>query len=236
MEQALTVERIHGRYRDREILHDISFHVDAGEHILLIGPNGCGKTTLLKVLVGDLLAESGRVLIDGHDVSRMPFHVRMQAGIGYLMQARNIFPSLSVDENLHLSYWHGNDDFRLQRDSLLEVFPMLKDRLSRRAGLLSGGERQALAICMVMIRPVKLLFLDEPTAGLAPKAAEDILQAIYEAQQRFVCTSLMVEHNLRLVHRWVSRVLVMKQGRLLSEDINPSALLDHDQLQKYYFE
>jgi ABC-type branched-subunit amino acid transport system ATPase component len=236
MHSALAVEHVNGGYRDRNILHDVSFRICAGERVLLIGPNGCGKTTLLKVLVGALDAQSGQVLFEGQDLTRAPLHLRMQAGIGYLVQTRNVFPSLSVDENLHLSYWHGDGDFLAQRDRLIDAFPMLKDRLSRRAGLLSGGERQALAVCMVMMRPVKLLFLDEPTAGLAPKAAEEILQAIHEAQDRLGCTSLTVEHNLRLVHRWVSRVLVMRQGRLVSQDVEPSALLDHDRLQEYYFE
>lgn len=217
------------------LLHDVTFHINEAERLLLIGPNGCGKTTLLKILVGVLKSDFGRVLFRGQDVSSVPTHKRMQRGMGYLMQTRNVFPSLTVDENLHLSYWHEDGNFRARRDRLIAIFPMLKDRLARRAGLLSGGERQALAVCMAMMRPVDLLLVDEPTAGLSPKAAEDILRAIHEAQGAFGVASVIVEHNLRLVHHWASRVIIMKQGRIAGEEADPSALLDHDRLQKYYF-
>jgi len=236
MEPILATEHIDGGYQGRKVLHDVTLRVNAGEHLLLIGPNGCGKTTLLKVLAGVLKSDAGRVLFLGQDISSVPAHRRMRHGMGYLMQTGNIFPSLTVNENLHLSYWHGDGDFRAHRDRLLTVFPMLKDRLARRAGLLSGGERQALAVCMVMIRPAELLLLDEPTAGLAPKAAEEMLRAIREAQMTLKFASVMVEHNLRLVHTWVSRVIAMKQGRVAGEETDPSVLLNHDQLQKYYFE
>jgi len=155
--------------------------------------------------------------------------------MGYLMQTRNIFPSLSVEENLHLSFWHGDGAFAARRDWVLNVFPMLRDRLKRRAGLLSGGERQALAIGMVLIRPVELLLLDEPTAGLSPKAAIEILEALHSAQveARFSC--VMVEHNLRLIHPWITRVLVMQQGRVVADHEDPSILLNQEQMQRYYF-
>jgi len=115
------------------------------------------------------------------------------------------------------------------------VFSILQDNLGQRAGLLSGGERQALAVWMVMMRPVKLLLLDEPTAGLAPKAAKGILRAIHQAQETLGFTSIIVEHNLRLVSPWVSRVLVMKQGQIVGEESDPTRLLDHEKLQEYYF-
>nr|VFJ43308.1 MAG: branched-chain amino acid transport system ATP-binding protein [Candidatus Kentron sp. FM]VFJ43945.1 MAG: branched-chain amino acid transport system ATP-binding protein [Candidatus Kentron sp. FM]VFK06043.1 MAG: branched-chain amino acid transport system ATP-binding protein [Candidatus Kentron sp. FM] len=236
VKMALTAEGIDAGYDNRHVIHEVSFAVEEGEQLLLTGPNGCGKTTLLKVLAGALRQKSGRIFVHGDDLSAVPLHRRILRGLGYLMQTRNIFPSLSVNENLHLGFWHGDGRYGERLDWILDVFPMLRDKLDRRAGLLSGGERQALAIGMVLMRPVDLLLLDEPTAGLSPKAAEDILAAIYRARQAIGFTGILVEHNLGLVHPWISRVLVMNQGRIVADKVSPTALLDHKQLQGYYFQ
>jgi branched-chain amino acid transport system ATP-binding protein len=231
----LALSSVSAGYRDRPVLHDVSFTVRTGERLVMIGPNGCGKTTLLKVIAGALRSETGQVEFGGANLSRMAAHMRIKKGIGYLMQTNNIFPSLSVDENLHLSFWHGNGAYAARRTWVTTVFPMLKNRLDCRAGLLSGGERQALAIGMVLMRPVDLLLLDEPTAGLSPKAASDILEALHRAQQEAAFTSIMVEHNLRLVQPWITRVLVMNQGRIVADLDDPASLLDAEQLQRFYF-
>jgi len=151
------------------------------------------------------------------------------------MQTRNIFPSLTVEENLHLCIGRKDREFKDRLGWTLSIFPMLKDKLAHHAGLLSGGERQALAISMVLMRPADLLLLDEPTAGLSPKAAVSILESINEAQKMAGFTSIVVEHNLRMVYPWVSRILVMNQGRIVAEESDTKAILDHDKLQRYYF-
>lgn len=235
MSTAASVRHIRAGYDGRTVLSDISFDVGSGERLLLIGRNGCGKTTLLKVIAGQMHQAEGRVLLDSVDVSRMPLHLRMNAGVGYLMQTRNVFPSLTTNENLSLAFWQGHGRFEHRRDWVLEMFPWLKDKLDRRAGLLSGGERQALAVGMVMMRPVRLLLLDEPTAGLSPKAAGDILEAIHGAHLEAGFASILVEHNLRLVHPWISRVLALRDGTLCFGGADPSVLLDHDRLQDVYF-
>ena len=231
----LKLSGIYAGYRDRPVLHDVSLAVAQNERAALIGPNGCGKTTLLKVIAGALRPTGGQVTFHNADIVHIPGHQRIRMGMGYLMQTRNIFPSLSVEENLHLSFWHGDGAFAARRDWVLGIFPMLRDRLQRRAGFLSGGERQALAIGMVLIRPVELLLLDEPTAGLSPKAAVEILEALHRAQaeERFSC--IIVEHNLRLIQPWVTRVLVMQQGRVVADCNDPGILLDQEQLQRFYF-
>ena len=235
MEPMLLVKNIVAGYQNRPVLHNVSLSAFHGESVLLIGPNGCGKTTLLKTLAGTLRASEGHVTFQGKDVSAWHTERRVRAGLGYLMQTRNIFPSLTVEENLDLSAWGENGNYEERHQWVLSMFPMLKDRLDRRAGFLSGGERQALAIGMVLMRPAKMLLLDEPTAGLSPKAATMVLEALHAAQAAAKFTSLIVEHNLRLVHQWVTRVVVMNQGRVVGEEADPSALLSPEKLQRYYF-
>ena len=231
----LDVEDISAGYRERPVLHEVSFTVSSGERVVLIGPNGCGKTTLLKVISGALRPAFGHVVLKGENLMHTAVDARIRQGMGYLMQTNNIFPSLSVDENLHLSFWHGNGEYLSRRDWILNIFPMLQDRLNHRAGLLSGGERQALAISMVLIRPVDLLLLDEPTAGLSPKAADTILESLRCAQEEAGFTSIMVEHNLRLIQGWVTRILVMNQGRIVADCGDPASMLEAETLQGFYF-
>jgi len=231
----LSLSGIHAGYRDRPVLHDVSLVIARNERAALIGPNGCGKTTLLKVIAGALRPTNGSVAFYGTDIAHMPCHQRIRIGMGYLMQTRNIFPSLTVEENLRLSFWHGDGAFVARRDWVLSIFPMLRDQLQRRAGFLSGGERQALAVGMVLIRPVELLLLDEPTAGLSPKAAVEILEALHRAQSEERFSFVMVEHNLRLIQPWVTRVLIMQQGRVVADRNDPGILLDQEQLQRFYF-
>jgi ABC-type branched-subunit amino acid transport system ATPase component len=234
MQAVLQAEGLCAGYRDRPVLYDVSVCVAQGERIVLIGPNGCGKTTFLKTLVGVLQSTKGRVILGGADITHTSVDRRIRQGLGYLMQTNNAFPSLTVEENLRLSYWHNDGGYESRREWLLNIFPMLKDNLPRRAGLLSGGERQALAICMVLVRNVHLLLLDEPTAGLSPKAAAMILEALHRVQQETQVTSVMVEHNLKLVQPWVSRVLVMNLGRIVA-DGTPDMLFDDKRLHHYYF-
>ena len=231
----LSVDSISAGYRDRPVLHGVGFDAGPTERIVLIGPNGCGKPTLLRTIVGVLRPTAGSIRFKNESVSHMACDARTRLGMGYLMQTRNVFASLSVEESLHLSFWHGNGEFAARRDWVLSVFPMLRERMKYRAGLLSGGERQALAIAMVLMRPVDLLLLDEPTAGLSPKAGEIILEALHTAQREAGFASIMVEHNLRLVQPWVTRVLVMNQGRIVADRDDPSSLLDAELLQRFYF-
>jgi branched-chain amino acid transport system ATP-binding protein len=231
----LEARNITAGYGNRRVLHDVSLSAEDGERLLLIGPNGSGKSTLLKTLAGILHPEIGMVTLKGKDITKYPTDARIRMGMGYLKQTRNIFPSLSVEENLNLSNYRQCDDVNVRMDWVLEIFPFLKDKLGRRAGLLSGGERQALAIGMILMRKSDILLIDEPTAGLAPKAAGMILEAIHRARESEGFSYIIVEHNLKAVCQWVSRVLILNEGRVTGEEKEVSRLLDRGTLEKYYF-
>jgi ABC-type branched-subunit amino acid transport system ATPase component len=231
----LSTRHLVAGYRQRTILHDISVDVLSEERLLLTGPNGSGKTTLLKVMAGVLAPLSGQVVIDGSDVSKLSVDRRARLGLSYLPQTRNVFPTLSVADNLALALWasEAHDPNRL--DFVLSTFTGLKPLLRRRAGLLSGGQRQALAIGMALMRPAKVVLFDEPTAGLAPGTAAEILTALVQAQETARFTMIVVEHNLRLMQPFISRTLVMHQGRIVAESRDPGMLLEPDRLREHYF-
>lgn len=223
-------------YGSRPVLNGVSLSLSKGETVLLAGPNGCGKSTLLKSVIGELSLNSGTIVFHGEALQYKPVEYRINAGIGYLRQAGNIFPGLTVKENLELSGLSmSKKDFAVNIDRMLTVFDFLKELLARRAGTLSGGQRQALAIVMVLMHPRELYLLDEPTAGLSPKAAIDIMERIHHfitmnKQQ----TVLMVEHRLELLN-WVDRAVVLIQGKIKAETNDTKMFLDSQWLSQHYF-
>ncbi len=236
MENILKAININAGYGTRQVLWNVNLSVKKGEKILLIGPNGSGKSTLLKVITGIVKPYSGQVIFKGEDITHLPTSLRISRGISYLPQTRNIFPSLTVNENFHIAcYYCENGYFLKRRDWVLDIFPFLKERLNMRAGLLSGGQRQALAVGMALMREAELLIIDEPTAGLSPKAAREILRGIDRAQFELKFTIIMVEHNLKLLPKWFTRSIIMREGRIYSEETDITKLLDSKILDKVYF-
>lgn len=210
--------------------------IRAGETVLLAGPNGCGKSTLLKTVVGALPLSTGAIFFEEKQLGRESVERRVNAGIGYLRQTGNIFPGLTVRENLALSGLSvPADELGQSITHVLSIFDFLKSKLDSRAGALSGGQRQALAIAMVLLHKRKLYLLDEPTAGLSPKAAKDIMERIRQfavaAPDRAV---LMVEHRLELLS-WVNRAVILIQGQIKAEIDDSSRFLDPQWLAKHYF-
>ena len=181
----LKTENIFAGYGKREVLFGVDVKIDEGSSVLLMGPNGSGKSTFIKVIVGLLKPYKGKIFFKGEDISSLSVEKRINMGIGYLKQDRNIFPALTVRENLELGgYGLDSQGIKEGIERIFTYFPFLKEKLNIRAGLLSGGERQALAIGMVLMKRKEILLLDEPTAGLSPVAARKILESIMNIKEK----------------------------------------------------
>lgn len=225
-------------YGKKQIIFGVSIEIAKGERLLLAGPNGAGKSTLLQAIAGMVPAKNGTIRRDGVDITTSSTANRVYQGMGYLLQTGNIVPSLTVHENFFLSGFSRSRALLVDRvGELLKVFPFLEKRLDVRSGLLSGGERQALAICMVLMKKPRILLLDEPSAGLAPKAAEEILTAVGLAQEQFgIETVCMVEHRLKESLPWASRLVVMAGGRVVHIDNVPESIVEDSKgLERFYF-
>lgn len=235
----LEIERINVGYVKRQILFDVSLDLLRGEKALLIGPNGAGKTTLLKAVVGLRPCQGGKMRFMGDKLEGVPIRRRIEKGIGYLLQAENIVPGLTVEENLALGgYYLEKKAFKENKEKVFGSMAFLKPKLKTRAGLLSGGERQALALGMVLVRRPKLLLLDEPSAGLAPKTAKTLIESIDAIQDSFQVDSIcMVEHNLKLALAWANKVFILVQGRVVLASEDPRKFIERTELlEKYFFE
>jgi ABC-type branched-subunit amino acid transport system ATPase component len=201
-----------GYVRGLPVVHGVSIEVDRGEIVTLIGPNGAGKSTVLKAIAGLIEREGGRVRLDGRDVTALPAHEVVTAGIGFVPQTGNVFTTLTVHENLTVGAHviHGPLDQRLDR--AYGLFPPLAARRSLRARTLSGGERQMLAIARALMTDPTMLMLDEPTAGLAPRAVEEVFGQLRRLAESGIAV-LMVEQNAKAALRASDRGYVLAEGR-----------------------
>lgn len=236
-ETLLEVKNLSCGYGDRPVLNGVDLAVREGESVLLAGPNGCGKSTFLKAVIGALPLTDGEVAFGGEPLAGKSVEERVRLGIGYLRQTDNIFPGQTVEENLMLAGMSlAKTEYAAARNGMLELFDFLKPKLIQRAGSLSGGQRQALALAMVFMRPQRLYLLDEPTAGLSPKAAQDIMERVHRfAKDGANRAILMVEHRLDLL-AWIDRAVFLSQGRVKSETSDSRQFLDANWLAKNYFE
>ena len=207
----LTVEKLSSGYGDIKVLHDVSFTVEGGEIVCLLGRNGAGKTTCLKTIMGLLRAQAGSVTCDGVEVSRLPANEVPRHGIGYIPQGRRLFAELTVAENLEIGLMVRGKG-RETRDRVLEMFPRLGERLNQRADTLSGGEQQMLATGRALCIEPSVLLLDEPTEGLQPSMIEQIRQAVTALRDRGVAI-LLVEQRVDAVLSIANRVVFLENGR-----------------------
>jgi len=232
--ELLKIEGLSAGYGGRPVLEAISLTVSAGERLALIGPNGCGKSTLLRTITAEIPESAGLVRFRGEDITDLETDQIVNRGIAYLRQTRNIFPGLTVAENIELARSGSSQPGVRDPRQVLKAFPVLRARGSVRAGLLSGGERQALAAAMALMRPVYMLMLDEPVAGLSQKSADEMLAGISSLQRQEGFAVVVVEHRLRLIRPHVDRVVVMVKGSICEDTRDTSLLESRERLEKHY--
>jgi branched-chain amino acid transport system ATP-binding protein len=227
----LAVDDVHLRYGPSPIVQGVSLTVDMGEVVTLLGRNGVGKTTLARGLVGLAPIAQGHVHIDGADVTRLTAHRVARHGVRIVPQERGIFPRLSVAENLRIGAFLSQEPDPRVRDLLHELFPILWERRRQRAGTLSGGEQQMLAIARALLSAPKLLILDEPTEGVAPvliDRIEDALRLLFAEMRLGV---LLIEQNLDFAFAMAQRGYVMEKGQIVLEA--PIANLRQDAVERF---
>ena len=214
----LKVEGLELAYGEVAAVREISFEVAEGEIVTLIGANGAGKSTTMRGVAGSMMPRRGRILFEGRDVTRLPAHVRVAAGIALVPEGRRIFPALTVRENLEMGAFKYRKD-RKKVDALIEraieAFPRLGERASQHAGTLSGGEQQMLALSRALMSEPRLLCMDEPSLGLAPIIVHDIFRSI-RAVNAAGTSILLVEQNARYALETASRGYVLQTGAIIA--------------------
>jgi urea transport system ATP-binding protein len=212
----LVIEDLHVAYGRSEVLSGVSLEVPSGALTCLMGRNGVGKTTLLNAVLGLLPIRSGRVVLDGRDITRAAPHERALAGIGYVPQGHQVFPHLTVAENLRVVHERRRGAARSAIDDALSVFPALGRLLDRPAGLLSGGQAQQLAIARALVTRPSVLVLDEPTEGIQPSIIGEIEDAIAALHRDAGLSILLVEQYVEFALRLAQRYAVMDAGRIVA--------------------
>lgn len=201
-----------GYVKGLNILQGVDLVVSEGEIVSIIGPNGAGKSTLLKAIMGLLNISAGRFFIEGIEKTNSPTHKIVNEGVGYVPQVENVFPSLTIEENLEMGSWSLGKKGKQSIEKLFQDFPLLNERRKEKAGNLSGGQRQILALARALVTSPKLLLLDEPSAGLSPLAIDDVFKTIKEINEKGV-PILLVEQNAKRALKFSDRGYVLDQGR-----------------------
>jgi branched-chain amino acid transport system ATP-binding protein len=215
----LKIKKLTVQYGPLPALYEISLEVKQGETVTLLGPNGAGKTTLLLTLSGILKTTEGRIVFEEEDIANLSPHQIVSKGIGHVPQGRHIFPTLSVVDNLMMgAYRHRNEKKEIKRDleRVYQLLPVLKQRTHQRAGTLSGGEQQMLSIGRAMMGRPKLLLLDEPSLGLAPRLMDEVFATFREMNQKGL-TLFIVEQEIQLSLAISDRGYLLRNGRVIKE-------------------
>ncbi len=234
MNDMIEVRNLNAGYRRLQVLFDVSASFDREKINVIVGPNGSGKSTLLKSIFGLTTIYSGSITLDGVELAGKAPHEIARIGVAYLPQTENIFENLTVKENLKMAgYVLGKDELEEGIKDVAEVFPAIKRYWRRKAKLLSGGERQMVAMAMALLRKPKVMLFDEPTGGLAPKIASEVLSKIIELRDTLNMTIVLVEQNAKKVLEIGDKAYLLVGGRLVFEG-GCQDLLSHPRFSSLY--
>jgi branched-chain amino acid transport system ATP-binding protein len=221
-----------GGYGGVDIIHGCDITVERGEIAVVVGPNGAGKSTAMKAVFGMLALRAGSVVLDGRDITRLAPQQRVRQGMGFVPQNRNVFVSLTVEENLEMGAFIRDDDISATKEQVFELFPVLAEKRNQPAGELSGGQRQQVAVGRALMTQPKLLMLDEPTAGVSPVVMDDLFDRIVEIARTGIAI-LMVEQNARQALEIADHGFVLVQGRNRFTDTG-EALLANEEVRRSF--
>ena len=223
----LSGENMTGGYGDADILHDCNISVEKGEIAVVGGPNGAGKSTAMKAVFGMLKLRSGTVTLDGEDITALMPQERVLKGMGFVPQTQNVFPGLTVLENLEMGAFIRSDDISQTLEQIFDLFPILAEKAEQPAGELSGGQRQQVAVGRALMTRPKVLMLDEPTAGVSPIVMDELFDRIIEVARTGIAI-LMVEQNAKQALSIADKGFVLVQGRNRYTDTGAALLADKD--------
>ena len=223
----LTAQGVYAGYGEADILQGINLQVGADEIVVIVGPNGAGKSTAMKAIFGLVPIRQGHIEYVGENITNQPPERMVARGIAYVPQEANVFPSLSVLENLELGAYSISGDITPRLEKVYEIFPRLRERRQQQAGVMSGGERQMVAMGRALMIEPRLLMLDEPTAGLSPRLIDETFERIREINALGIGV-LMVEQNARQALGIANRGYVLAGGANRHEDTGPALLADPD--------
>ena len=230
-ETLLSTKGLRAGYGGKPVLQGLDLDVHKGEIVAVIGRNGVGKSTLMKSLIGLIPSMEGSILYRGQGINALPAHKRARLGIGYVPQGRDVFPRLSVAENMAVGELR-NAASDTERERVLDYFPILRERWSQRAGTMSGGQQQQLAIARVLIADPELILLDEPSEGIQPNIVQDIARIMVELNRATGVTVVLVEQNIDMIRAMAQRCYVMDKGRIVAA-LDRDALADGEAMRRH---